>query len=117
MQKYVTTSVTEAEIVAATDCVQGILFGMRLLESIGPKVQKPMVLEMDNKGGTNLLNSWSIGDQTRALAVRLAYLRELREDGILEYEWIPSGENMADLYTKNLDGPTFGLHAGVAQGG
>ena len=111
MQKFVTTSVTEAELVAGTECVQGMLFGMRLLESIGLQVKKPMNLQMDNKGAVDLVNGWSISGNTRAIAVRLAYLRELKEQGILSVQWIPSDENSADLFTKNLDSTSFAKHS------
>ena len=49
-QKSVTLSVTEAEQAAAVGCAQDMLFVMRLLESIGLKVKKPMVLKLANKG-------------------------------------------------------------------
>jgi hypothetical protein len=47
-------SVTEAKTVAAVECMQDMLFGMHLLESMGLKVKKPMVLEIDNKGAKDL---------------------------------------------------------------
>ena len=60
MQQSVTLSVTEAELVAATSCAQEMLFIMRVLESIGLKVKKPMILENNNKGTKDLANNWSI---------------------------------------------------------
>jgi hypothetical protein len=39
-----TLSVTEAELVAAGQVAQAILFVVRLMESIGLKVKKPMIL-------------------------------------------------------------------------
>ena len=61
MQDCTTLSVTEVELVAAMACTQDMLFSMRLLESIGLKVQKPMVLMVDNKGAKDLANNWSVG--------------------------------------------------------
>ena len=49
MQCFVTLSVTEAECVAATNCVQDKMYGKRFLESMGLKVRLPMTLYMDNK--------------------------------------------------------------------
>jgi hypothetical protein len=34
-------------------------FVMRLLESIGVKVKKPMILEVDNEGAKDLTENWS----------------------------------------------------------
>ena len=39
------------------------------------------------------------------------FLRELKEEGILVIRWIPTAENEADLFTKNLDGPLFAKFA------
>jgi hypothetical protein len=88
MQKFVTLSTTEAECVATTECVQDMLFGKRFLEAMELKVKLPMTLYMDNRGGVDVLNSWSIAGNTRAISVRLAYLRELKEAGTLEIKWI-----------------------------
>ena len=110
-QPIVTLSVTEAECLAATSCIQDMLYGMRFLESLGLKVKKPMTLYMDNKGGVDLFNNWSISGHTRAISVRLAYVRELKEMGIVQVEWIKGDDNPADIYTKNLDAKAFEKHA------
>jgi hypothetical protein len=78
MQKYLTLRVTEAECVAAVSYVQDMLHGKPLLESMGLKVKLPMVLHMDNNGGVDLFNSWSVAENTTSISVRLAYIRELR---------------------------------------
>jgi hypothetical protein len=64
MQNHVTSSVTEAELAAATQCAQGMLFVMRVAELIGLKVKKPMILEVDNKGAKDLTHNWSVGGRT-----------------------------------------------------
>ena len=110
MQKFVTLSVTEAECVAATECVQDMLYGKRFLESLGLQVELPMVLYMDNKGGVDIFNSWSIAGNTRAISVRFAFIRELKEAGVLKIEWIEGKKNSADLFTKNLSGPDYEKH-------
>eukprot|EP00977_Amphora_coffeiformis_P005907 scaffold1252_cov154-Amphora_coffeaeformis.AAC.1 len=116
MQQFVTMSVTEAECVAATSCVQDMLYGKRFLESLGLKVKLPMTLFMDNKGGVDIFNNWSIAGNTRAISVRLAFIRELKEAGIVEIKWLQGIDNCADLFTKNVDGVTFSKHASVFNG-
>ena len=113
MQKVVALSVTEAELMAGVQCVQDMLYIMRLLESIGLKVKKPMVLHMDNKGAVDLANNWSVGGRTRHIETRQHFLRDLKEEGILKIVWIPGSENEADMFTKNLAGPEFNKHAGT----
>jgi hypothetical protein len=113
MQGCVTLSVTEAELVSATHCAQDMLFIMRVLESIGLQVKKPMILQVDNKGAMDLSNNWSVGGRTRHVDTRQYFLRELKEEGVVIVEWIPSADNSTDLFTKNLSGPTFNKHVAV----
>ena len=56
MQKSVALSVTEAEIISAVLCVQEMLYGRRVLISLGLKVKIPIILEIDNSGTTDLAN-------------------------------------------------------------
>jgi hypothetical protein len=90
-----------------------MLFAMMVLESMGLTVKKPMVLEVDNKGAIDWVNSWSVGGRMRHIDVRHAFLRDLQEDGILVVRWIAGPENSSDLLTKNLPGPLFEKHASV----
>ena len=110
MQKFVTLSVTEAECVAATNCVQDMMFGKHFLEGMELKVKLPMTLFMDNKGGVDIFNNWSIAGNTRAVSVRFAYIRELKEAGMLQIKWIKGEDNCADIFTKNLSGVNYHKH-------
>jgi hypothetical protein len=75
MQESVTLDVTSAEFVSGTQCAQEMLFDMRVLESMGLKVKKPMILEMDNKGAVDLSKNWSILGRTRHDCIRQSFLR------------------------------------------
>jgi len=113
MQNCVTLTVTEAELVSTANCAQHILYNMQVLESLGLKVKKPMILWMDNKGAIDLANKWTMGGYTRHVDVQYDFLHELKEEGILEVKWIATDDNCSDLLTKNLAGPTFEKHAVV----
>jgi len=106
-QDGTTLSVTEAELVAATSCAQDMLFTMRLIESLGLKVKKPMKLFVDNKGAVDLANNWSIGGRTRHMDIRQHFLREMKEKGVILTRWISSNEQEADVLTKNLPKKEF----------
>ena len=109
-QTTVTLSTAEAELMSATQCAQDMLYVMKLLESLGLKVRKPMVLKIDNKGAVDLANNWSIGGRTRHIEVRQHWLRDLKEEGIILTEWTSGADMASDLFTKNLDGRTFEKH-------
>ena len=112
-QKSVTLSTAEAELVAATSCAQEMLYVMRLLESVGLKVELPMRLMVDNKGAVDLANNWSISGRTRHMEVRQYFLRDLKDEGLIIAEWISGDEMSSDLFTKNLPGSVFNKHTKV----
>jgi hypothetical protein len=115
-QKSVTLSTAESELVSGTQCAQDMLFVMRVMESIGLRVKKPMVLQIDNKGAVDLANNWSIGGRTRHMEVRQYFLRELKMEGIILTQWLSGAEMSSDLFTKNLARPLFEQHSKVYVG-
>jgi hypothetical protein len=110
MQKIVALSVTEAEIIAIVQCVQEMLYIMRLIESLQLKVRKPMIVYSDNKGAIDLINGWSVGGGTKHMDCRIMFLRELKENETIRVLWIPTDENTSDVFTKNVDRKTFERH-------
>jgi hypothetical protein len=110
IQQSTTLSVTEAELNSGIDCVQDMLFAMRVLESIGLRVQKPMKITIDNKGAVDYANNWSSSGRMRHSCIKLSFLRELKEKGMIDVEWCRSEDMPADLFTKNLGGTLFKQH-------
>ena len=111
MMPIIALSVTEAELYAAIQCVQDMLFAWRVLISMGMLVELPMILEVDNKGAVDLCNNWSVGGRTRHIEVKQYFLRELKEQGMVNVVWTKGDDMTADIFTKNLSGPTFNKHA------
>ena len=70
-----------------------------------------MILHIDNKGAVDLANNWSVGGRTRHVEVKQHFLRDLKEQGLIRVEWLPTDENESDLFTKNLGVPEFNKYA------
>jgi hypothetical protein len=102
MQQAVTLSVTEAELVTVTTCIQEMMYIKKIVESMGLKVKLPLELFVDNKGVKDLINGWSVTGRTCHIKVRYFFLRKLKKEGIAKVEWIKSNSNPNDLFTKNL---------------
>jgi hypothetical protein len=115
-QKTVALLVCKAEINSAVLCAQDMIYAKHVLESLGLQVETPMVLQMDNKGAVDLINSFSVGGCTHHIDVQQCFLRELKEAKIMVATWIPGIENEADMFTKNLDGPAFKQYAELLLG-
>jgi hypothetical protein len=110
MMPIVALSVTEAELYAAVQCAQDMLYAMRIMNSIGLKVKLPMRLIVDNKGANDLCHNWSVGGRTRHVEVKQYFLRELKVAGLIVTEWRKGDEQKSDVFTKNLPRPTFEKH-------
>lgn len=108
-----TLSVTEAELSSGIECAQDMLFAMRVLESIGLRVKKPMQLLIDNKGAVDYANNWSSSGRMRHVCIKMNFLRELKENGVIDVEWCRTTDMPADLFTKNLGGSLFKKHTTV----
>jgi hypothetical protein len=74
MQKTVALSSCKTELNTAVLCVQDMLYQKNTLELIGLKVEYPMVLEMDNRGAIDLINSFSVGGCTQHIDVKQCFL-------------------------------------------
>jgi hypothetical protein len=110
LQQSTTLSVTEAELTSGIDCAQDMLFAMRVQESIGLRVSKPMMLTIDNKAAVDYANNWSTGGRMRHSVIKLIFLRERKEARLIEVNWCKSEEMPADLFTKNLSPSQFHTH-------
>jgi hypothetical protein len=79
-QPITSLSVTEAELVSATECAQDLMFAKHVMVAMGLKVQLPMCLFIDNSGCIDLICNWSAGGRTRHVETRVYWLRELKEE-------------------------------------
>ena len=116
MQRIVALSSAEAEVIAVIQCVQEMLYIKKVIESMKLTVDLPMQIECDNKGAVDLVNGWAVGGNSKHIDVRLNFLRELKESGVIRISWVATGEQVGDLHTKNLERKSFERHAKVHVG-
>jgi hypothetical protein len=72
-----------------------------------------MVIEVDNKGAVDLVNSWTATGRTRHIATRINFLRELKEQGLISVRWVSNIGMSSDIFTKNVGGKDFYKHRDV----
>jgi len=81
---------------------------MRIVQSMGLKVKLPMKLYVDNKGCVDLIHNWNVSGRCCHMDVKICFLRELKDTILVEHK--KGEDNKADIFTKNLSGPTFEKH-------
>ena len=107
-QKLNTKSSTEAELVAASDMSGQILWTKEFLAHQGYQVKRN-ILYQDNKSAILLEKNGSLSSsqKTRHINVRYFFIKDKVDNGDIEIVYCPTGEMLADYFTKPLQGSQF----------
>ena len=106
-QNIVTLSSTESEYVAETHAAkEGIWLGSFVKEITG-KDNRPLTIKADNQGAIALAKDNKFHSRTKHIDLRYHFIREAVEERKIKMEYIPSSENVADIFTKALPRPKF----------
>ncbi|RFN41883.1 putative retrotransposon hobs hobase [Fusarium flagelliforme] len=105
-QDTVTTSTTEAELLAACQAAKEGTFQLRLLNSLGELQNTVLHLNCDNTQTISLFTSSSEKMKTklRHVDIHNHWLRERIQQKTISISFIESKENIADGFTKALQG-------------
>jgi hypothetical protein len=99
-QKTGGTSSTDAELIAATDCLKNMVWIQDLLMDIGIQHHQTPVLHQDNQSTIYLLTQRTKCKKVKHLMVKLAYARGLLRDRRFAVKYIPTEHMVADCLTK-----------------
>jgi hypothetical protein len=102
-------SAAESELIAASEAVREGLWLLRLGEIMGTR--GPIRVHIDNKAVIDIANSKGLTRRVKHIEIRDAYIRVLRERGIVEVIQVPSSQNRSDLLTKAFQNPGTFVHA------
>ena len=80
-----------------------MLYGKNLLEVMGLEVELLMILEVDNEGLVDIINSFSVGGRTRHIDIKPCFLSELKGSKQLIVRWISGSTNNANMFTKTAE--------------
>ena len=99
-QKSVALSTCEAEYVAISVAAQEAAYLSQLYEDMTGIDIKPVVIRNDNQGALSIIKNPSNHHKTKHIDIRYHYVRENNENGNIAVEYVSSGENIADIFTK-----------------
>ena len=105
-QKSVSMSTTESEYIAASQSVKELIWLIRLLNDLVPKVLDVPVLHVDNQSAIKLIKNPQFHKRTKHIDVRYHFIREKYEEGI-KLEYISTEDQIADILTKALSKDRF----------
>ena len=125
-QKSVATSTTEAEYMALSTCAKEGLWIAQLLKDMGydkylgnklnqvtitedikHKAHSPVQLLGDNQAANLLVKDAHIHERSKHIDVAYHHIRDLHKRNLIQLDYIPSADMVADGLTKPLPGDKF----------
>lgn len=104
-QMSVAASSTEAEYMALFEAVREALWLKSLAVSINVNIEKPIIIYEDNNGCISIANNPT--NHKRTKHIKYHFSREQIEKNVIELNYIPTGQQLADGLTKPLPAITF----------
>ena len=102
-QNVIATSSTEAEIVAAYEATKEIVWLRELLRELGFEQNEPTVIFEDNMSAIEIASNFNTQHKrTKHYAVRCAFLKSQVKDEVVQFRYIKTEEQVADVLTKAL---------------
>ena len=103
-QSVVALSTAEAEYIALTDIAKKVVWMKLLLSELGHPQADVVVFE-DNQASIRIAKNPQDHKRTKHIRPHYHYIRDQIKDGILRLEYIPTQNQLADIFTKALNGP------------
>ena len=100
-QITVALSSVEAEYMALSDATKEALYAFNLLRQFFD-IETPASINIDNKGAGYIAENYVNNKLTKHIDVRYHFVRYYIEHKLIELFYVPSAENIADIFTKPL---------------
>lgn len=101
-QRIVALSSAEAEYVAICDVTREIMYFRTLLSDLGFPQTDPTVVYSDSQSAIAMATGECISRHSKHMDVRYHYIREQIAQRTITLRYIPSNDNLADPFTKQL---------------
>ena len=106
-QPCVALSSCEAEIIAASEAAKEGKFWGTFLADAGYPLSDPLEISVDNTAARDLAYNPEHHKRTKHIDRRHFFIRELVENHIVRVPFVPTENNLADMFTKALDTKRF----------
>ena len=95
------------EIYGVGNATQNILGLSYVIEEMGIEFPLPFKLEMDNRAARIFCLGSALKTKLKHIDCRQEWVKTLRDRGIVDPVWIPTKDNLADMFTKILQKATL----------
>ena len=105
-QKSISTSTAEAEYIAAGSCCAQIMWMRNQLFDYGLSYSK-IPIYCDNQSAIAMTGNPVQHSLTKHISIRYHFIREQVLEGTIELHFVPTDQQLADIFTKPLPEATF----------
>ena len=106
-QSCIALSTVEAEYVSLGEAAKEAKWLIKLLNQIKVKIELPITIFEDNQGTIKLAENPVFHKRTKHIDTRIHFVRNLIENNIINVEYCPTKDMVADILTKSLHYPAF----------
>ena len=99
-QASVALSTCEAEYVALSIACQELIYLSRLISELLPTKLSTAILMNDNQGALALIKNPVKHSKAKHIDIRYHFTRECYQNNQVVLDYVPSSENVADIFTK-----------------
>ena len=99
-QQTTALSSCEAEFLALSEAVKEALWLRQVLKEMGVEYDDPVVIRVDNQAAIALTNNPVLHQRSKHIDIRYFRIREEVKAGRIKLVYVPTGENLADVFTK-----------------
>jgi hypothetical protein len=105
-QQTVALSTNEAEYIALSEAAREVLYFKGLLTelNLSEYVSGGCQINVDNQGAISFAKNNTCTDRSKYIDTKYHFVREEISKGRLKLQYVPSKENVADVFTKVLSG-------------
>lgn len=100
-QRTVATSSAEAEYMAISEATKESLYLRGILRVIGVKTER-IILWNDSQSAQKMVKSYTVNARSKHIDIRVHFVREVYQNGVIDLEYISTEQMPADVMTKGL---------------
>ena len=106
-QTVVSRSYSESEYRAMASAASEVTWMVNLLQELGVSNLAPVTLNCDNQSAIHIAKNPVHHERTKHIEIDVHFTRDKVLDGLLHLAYMPTEDQLADLFTKTLPSPRF----------
>ena len=95
------------EFIAATETAKDVIWLRGLLQELGFRPRGPSIIREDNQACVAMIRNHAVSGRNRHFCLKMSWLRQQVQNGIVEFRFVASKNNVADIFTKVLSDVPF----------